>query len=244
MNCAAPRRLRARGVPPWRSEWLTTHHLGKALRRATGAALSARGRTDGVGLCVLDLGCGQRPWAGLFGRAWCIGVDVDTWGARPDVIATATALPFAAHRFDLVFCSQVLEHVPAPQPVLAECVRVLRPGGELLLSVPFYWPLHEEPHDYRRFTARGLELDLEEAGFDLVKLEADCGSLTMVVAAVLELLPRRHGLWLPMAPLVLLANGLALILQGLSRDRRSTLNWVVRARRRAAGSPAASLETS
>jgi hypothetical protein len=47
-----------------------------------------------------------------------------------------------------------------------------------------------------------------------------------------------------MAPLVLLANGLALILQGLSRDRRSTLNWVVRARRRAAGSPAASLETS
>ena len=75
-------------------------------------------------------------------------------------------------------------------------------------------------------------------------MEPDCGSLTMVAAAALELLPRRHGLWLPLAPLVLLANGLALILQGLSRDRRSTLNWVVRARRRAARAPAASLETS
>jgi len=244
MNGAPPRRLQARGVPPWRSEWLTTHHLGKALRRDTAAALAARGSAGGDGLRALDLGCGQRPWADLFGRAWCIGVDIGTWGARPDVVATAAALPFAAGRFDLVFSSQVLEHVPEPKPVLAECARVLRPAGELVLSVPFYWPLHEEPHDYRRFTPRGLARDLEEVGFELVAVEPDCGSLTMVVAAALELLPRRHGLWLPVAPLVLLANGLALILQGLSRDRRSTLNWVVRARRRAARAPAASLETS
>jgi SAM-dependent methyltransferase len=242
MNGAAPRRLQARGVPPWRSEWLTTHHLGKALRRATAPALAASGNAGGEGLRVLDVGCGQRPWAELFGRAWCIGVDIGTWGSRPDVVATAAALPFAASRFDLVFSSQVLEHVPEPRPVLAECARVLRPGGELVLSVPFYWPLHEEPHDYRRFTPRGLERALDEVGLDLVGIEADCGSLTMVVAAALELLPRRHGLWLLMAPWVLLANGLALLLQRLSRDRRSTLNWVVRARRRAAVPPASSGE--
>lgn len=232
MSGARARRLDARGVPPWRTGWLTTHHLGQALRRATASALAARGSASGRGLRVLDLGCGQRPWASLFGDAWCIGVDISRQGARPDVVAAAASLPFAAGSFDLVFSSQVLEHVPDARSVLAECARLLHADGELVLSVPFYWPLHEEPHDYRRFTPHGLRRALREAGFEPIVVQADCGSLTMVVAAGLELLPLRYGLWLVMAPLVLLANGVTLALQRLSRDRRSTLNWVVRARRR------------
>jgi hypothetical protein len=116
--------------------------------------------------------------------------------------------------------------------VLTECARLLRFDGELVLSVPFYWPLHEEPHDYRRFTPQGLRRVLRATGLETIVVHADCGSLTMAVVAALQLLPRRHGLWLLMTPLVLLANGTALALQWLSGDRRSTLNWVVRARRR------------
>lgn len=231
MNRAPPRRLQARGVPPWRADWLTHHHLARALRRAMADALRALGSPGGAGLMALDLGCGQRPWHALFGRARCLGVDISTEGARPDLLAGGHALPFAAGQFDLVFSSQVLEHVPDDAAVLAECARVLRTGGELVLSVPFYWPLHEEPHDHRRFTSHGLQRALPAAGFEVVDIMADSGSLTMVVAAALELLPRRRGLWLPMAPLVLAANAMALALQPLSRDRRSTLNWVVRARR-------------
>ena len=233
MNGAPPRRLQARGVPPWRSEWLTTHHLGKALRRDTAAALAARGSAGGDGLRALDLGCGQRPWADLFGRAWCIGVDIGTWGARPDVVASAAALPFAAGRFDLVFSSQVLEHVPEPKPVLAECVGVLRPAGELVLSVPFYWPLHEEPHDYRRFTPRGLARDLEEVGFELVAVEPDCGSLTQAAVSLIEALPR-WALWL-----VPVGNVAAPWLQRFSTAGRSTLNYVVVGRRPDPAAPVA-----
>ena len=231
MSTAPPRRLQARGVPPWRADWLTHHHLARALRRAMAGALRSLGSPGGAGLIALDLGCGQRPWSALFGHARCLGVDISTEGASPDLLAAGHALPFVHGSFDLVFSSQVLEHVPDDAPVLAECARVLRPGGELVLSVPFYWPLHEEPHDHRRFTSHGLQRALQVAGFEVVELVADSGSLSMVVAAALELLPRRRGLWLPMAPLVLAANALALALQPFSRDRRSTLNWVVRARR-------------
>ena len=225
-----PRRRRHLHLPPWRTDWLTARLLAAALQRATGRAFAALGAAEGTaGLRVLDLGCGERPWSALFGEAHVIGVDIATEGARPDVVALGAALPFADGSFDLVFTSQVLEHVPDDAPVLAECARTLRPGGALVLSVPFYWPLHEEPHDYRRFTHHGLRRALAQAGFGRVEIEADAGSLTMVVAAVLELLPRRHGAWLLMAPLVLLLNGLAWAAQPLSRDRRSTLNWVATA---------------
>ena len=49
-------------------------------------------------------------------------------------------LPFAEGRFDLVICSEVLEHVPAHDRAVAEIIRVLRPGGDLVVSVPRYGP--------------------------------------------------------------------------------------------------------
>ncbi len=231
MSLAAPRRLRQPRVGPWRADWLTVRSLRVALHEACARACPAL-RGPGAGaLRVLDLGCGERPWAGLFGGAHCIGVDIASQGARPDVIASGASLPFANASFDLVFSSQVLEHVPRPDPVLAESARVLRAGGALVMSVPFYWPLHEEPHDYGRFTPHGLRRLLAQAGFTDIEVRPDCGSLTMVGAALAELVPRRRGLWLVFAPLVLSLNIGVSLLQPLSADRRSTLNWIVTARR-------------
>lgn len=218
-------------VPPWRTDWLTTRALRLALQAAATRALAAVGAMDTTALRVLDLGCGERPWEGLFGHAHCIGVDISSDGARPDVVAQGHALPFPDASFDIVFSSQVLEHVADEKPVLGECARTLRPAGQLVLSVPFYWPLHEEPHDYRRFTCHGLRRSLAQAGFDRIEVQADTGSLTMVAAAALELLPRRWGAWLVVAPLVLAVNAAAWLAQPLSRDHRSPLNWIVTARR-------------
>lgn len=224
-----PRRLRQTHVGPWRADWLTVRSLRQALRGACQRACPALASTSARDLLVLDLGCGERPWAGLFGPARCIGIDIATQGARPDVVASASRLPFRDAAFDLVFSSQVLEHVPRPEPVVAECARVLRDGGALVMSVPFYWPLHEEPHDYGRFTPHGLRRLLAEIGFTHIDVRPDCGSLTMAGAALIELLPRRRGLWLAFSPLVLTLNLGVWLLQPLSRDRRSTLNWIVTA---------------
>jgi SAM-dependent methyltransferase len=226
-----PRRRQSAQVAPWRADWLTTHRLATALGSAVRHAFAEWARPDGKDLLVLDLGCGERPWRGLFGHARCVGVDLGIDGACPDVVADGAALPFAAGAFDLVFSSQVLEHVPDDQGVLQECARVLRPGGQLVLSVPFYWPLHEEPHDFRRFTNHGLRCLLQQAGFGRVVVQPDSGSLTMATVAVLELLPRQHGTWVLLAPLVLAINLLAVLAQRVSADRRSTLNWVVTAQK-------------
>lgn len=59
----------------------------------------------------------------------------------------------------------VIEHLPEPREFLAECYRLLRPGGALFITVPFMWEVHEAPHDYYRFTRYGLDFLLEQAGF-------------------------------------------------------------------------------
>jgi len=71
---------------------------------------------------------------------------------------------------ETVFCSQVLEHVPEPWAALAEFQRVLKPGGYVILSVPHISWLHNEPHDYYRFTRHGLRILLERQGFTVVEI--------------------------------------------------------------------------
>lgn len=57
---------------------------------------------------------------------------------------------------DMVFCLEVLEHVKNPFNAANEIIRILKPGGVLIGSTPFMMPIHEEPHDYFRFTGYGL----------------------------------------------------------------------------------------
>ena len=213
-------RLQQRRLSRWRRDYLTYRALWPAL---AGAVQQALGGRRSAGLVVLDLGCGQRPYADLFGAAWCIGLDRSLDGARPDILAEAGRLPLRAGCADLVFCSQVIEHVPDPAALLAECGRVLRPGSQLVLSAPFWWPMHEEPHDYLRFTRHGLVALVQGAGLRVLAIEPDSGAMTAAVVALIEALPR----WA--RGLVPLLNLLAPLLQALSPDRRSTLNWVLRA---------------
>jgi ubiquinone/menaquinone biosynthesis C-methylase UbiE len=54
--------------------------------------------------------------------------------------ADVTKLPFAGGIFDVVICSEVLEHIEDNQTAVAELVRVLKPGGDLVVTVPRFWP--------------------------------------------------------------------------------------------------------
>jgi len=89
----------------------------------------------------------------------------------PDTLADAAELPFVADCFDAVVCTEVLEHVPEPRRVLSEAHRILRPGGRLLLTVPFLYPIHAYPYDYGRYTDSYWQTALRAAGFRNVQLE-------------------------------------------------------------------------
>ena len=84
---------------------------------------------------------------------------------RPDVQADAAYIPFKEGCFDAVICSELLEHVLDPLAVLREIHRVVRPGGTLLICVPFLFHIHGDPHDYGRYTDFYWSQTLKTSGF-------------------------------------------------------------------------------
>lgn len=111
---------------------------------------------------LLDVGSARsaRPW--LPER---LTLDVSP-GRGVDLVADLEALdgiPDGA--FGTVLCTEVLEHVLHPERALAELHRVTRPGGRLLLSVPWIYPFHPCPLDLRRFTLQGLARLVEDSGW-------------------------------------------------------------------------------
>ena len=85
-----------------------------------------------------------------------------------DIFAQATALPFKDETFDVVLCTEVMEHVPEPQMMLDEIYRVLKPGRTLIFTTPFLVPLHEQPYDFFRYTPLALRYMLEKSGYDII----------------------------------------------------------------------------
>lgn len=96
-----------------------------------------------------------------------LGIDM-RGGPGVDLEATGDNLPFDDGRFAIVVALEMLEHDRRFWLTLAECHRVLRPGGHLIVTTrAFGFPRHEHPHDYWRFTTEGLVAALEWAGFEL-----------------------------------------------------------------------------
>jgi SAM-dependent methyltransferase len=144
----------------------------------------ARGR-------LLDVGCGDKPYESIFTPyvTEYIGIEHEaTFAAtaasqsarKPDLVYDGTKLPFEDRTFDTVLNVQVLEHTPRPKELVLEMGRVLKDDGLLILSAPFQFRLHEQPHDYFRYSPHGLGVLCEAAGLELVDVLAQ-GSLWSVL---------------------------------------------------------------
>ncbi|HXS35856.1 MAG TPA: methyltransferase domain-containing protein [Flavipsychrobacter sp.] len=127
--------------------------------------------------CVLDFGCGSKPYVSLFNVEKYIGLDYQTdvseknTALAADVFYDGNTIPFDNNFFDSVFSSEVLEHVFNPDEILEEIHRVLKPGGCLMLTCPFFWPEHEQPYDYARYSSFGIQHLMQKHGFRVVKYE-------------------------------------------------------------------------
>jgi SAM-dependent methyltransferase len=87
---------------------------------------------------------------------------------KPDICASATALPFADESIDRVSSTALFEHVAFPHDIIREAFRVLRPGGFLFIVVPFHFVQHGCPQDYLRYTDQFFKEVCEAAGFSEV----------------------------------------------------------------------------
>jgi SAM-dependent methyltransferase len=130
---------------------------------------------------VLDAGAGRGAYREILKNTAqeYIGMDVSSSEAT-SAVGDIQTLPFSEESFDTVFCSQVLEHVPRPWNALAEMKRVLKPGGHLILSVPHISWLHNEPHDYYRYTLHGLRFLLNQAGFEELEMRPAGGLMSLL----------------------------------------------------------------
>lgn len=127
---------------------------------------------------VLDVGAGEAPYRELFLEHRYVTLDrADTQhSGEVDMQGSADSIPVGDGSFDVVVCTQVLEHVPRPLDALREFRRVLRSGGILIATVPFLWEEHETPFDYYRYTRYGIEHLARSAGFSEVEVKprTDC----------------------------------------------------------------------
>jgi len=175
---------------------------------------------------LLDYGCGGQPYRELFSRfvAQYIGADVaPAAGIKLDLLFQAgEPLGLPDQSVDTILSSQVLEHVPDPQAYVAECKRLLRPAGKLIISVPMQFRQHEKPYDYHRFTRFGLERLLQQEGLKILDLRPCGGAFAMLGQILCNTLSVR-GVKSKLA--YRLINRSALWLDRKYPDYDDTMNW-------------------
>lgn len=176
---------------------------------------------------MLDYGCGGQPYRTLYETrvSQYIGADVNAAiGIDIDLIITpGDPLSIDSHSIDTILSTQTLEHVYHFQVYLAECRRLLRTGGHLILTVPMQWRMHEVPFDFWRFTKYGVLSALEEQGLKVVHL-SPCGGAWALLGQLLNnyLCESRRG----SKALFWLINRAALWMDKRLPDTEETIGWM------------------
>jgi SAM-dependent methyltransferase len=182
-------------VPPRRSRYhLSVRGLVAALQAAARKELSGKSQ-----LRLLDVGCGDKPYRAFFAPYCDLHVGVDGYpGAQVDHVAPAERLPFDRESFDVVLCTQVLQHTDDPAQSVREIHRVLAPGGVCIVSTHGTFIYHPHPVDYWRWTSAGLEKLFRDAGFrevSVVGTEGIASSIGCLASYYLATFCERVG-WL------------------------------------------------
>lgn len=213
-------RLKLRKTRIWHQNYLIYRYLWPNIEWAVE---SVKKQLKIIKPKVLDVGCGEKPYRDLFEDCEYTGLNPTAEGADPDILGDATDLPVKSETVDIVFTTQVIEHVPEPQKMINECFRVLKPGGALVLTGPFYWPIHEEPYDYYRYTRYGLEYMLQKAGFTTWEIRPDGGDWAQILLSINLKVPRVFF------PIRILVNCLGLLAEKVSTSENIPANYTLKA---------------
>ena len=143
---------------------------------------------------VLDVGAGERKrYAEFFGQAKkYLTMDINPEN-NPDIVGRAEKIPLGDDSVDSIVCTQVLGDVFKLGRAIKEFSRVLRRNGILLLTESLAGEMHDEPHDYWRFTKFSLKKLLERNNFKIIAVDQRGGFFSTVAQIKIRyLLDRWH----------------------------------------------------
>lgn len=121
---------------------------------------------------VVDLGCGNMPYKetvlSIDAVKEYIGIDwagTNYYSNKPDYFWDGVTIPLENDTIDCVLFTEVIEHLDDPLIAMKEIYRVLKPGGIIVGTTPFFWLLHEVPNDMQRLSPFGIKRIIEKAGY-------------------------------------------------------------------------------
>ena len=192
---------------------------------------------------LLDIGCGNKPYEkefeGLIDKY--VGCDViQSSQNKVDILCHANKIPLEDTSFDTLFSTQTIEHVEDHHGLVNEAYRLLKKDGYFIVSGPMYWPLHEQPYDFFRFTKYGFKYVLEKSGFEVVEILSNGGMWATAGQALIHAFKNSHSTNLKVRilkslytrlRLVWLINTVFLRLDKANYNPINTMNYVIIAKK-------------
>ncbi|MFA6463633.1 MAG: class I SAM-dependent methyltransferase [Candidatus Paceibacterota bacterium] len=163
--------------PSWYSVFINPYFIA---RKSLNNHVKEFSKTVGLNKDILDVGCGSKPYKIFFEKNNYVGIDIKEDSDADDVkipekFYDGLNIPYNDNSFDFIICTQVLEHAIDPDKLLKECNRVLKQNGIIFLTMPFVYPEHAIPYDFRRFTSYGHRKIFKECSFDIKSISPTCG---------------------------------------------------------------------
>ncbi len=154
-------------------------------------------------------------------------IDIDE-KRRPDIVCSVEDMAvFKTSSVDVFFCMEVLEHVQNPFSAVTEITRVLKPGGVMIGSTPFMFPIHDEPYDFYRYTKYGIQHLFRD--FDTVKLVERNSYIESIYVVLLRLLNvgsiRQRLVGVLLFPLYIVLLPCVLLLSLFVTNKQSTTGY-------------------
>lgn len=187
------------------------------LKQITATELVNLNKINGGFKSVLDVGCGNQIYKQFIDFDDYVGIDVEVSGhpndqKKVDLFFDGVNIPFSNEKFDLIICTEVLEHALNPDELVLEMKRVLKADGMILITVPSMWGEHETPFDFRRYTSFGIKKMMDDMGLHITKFQKERpGVLAFITLGLSEINASKNGrfikkianLWLKVSFIIL-----------------------------------------
>lgn len=185
---------------------------------------------------LLDVGSGPSPYSFIFRNRISnhVRIDHERVSHEPDVVCDVSEMPVKDNSIDCILCTQLLEYILEPHQLIDNFSRIIKPGGKVLLSAPFIYPVHHKSLDYFRYTDSCLRKLFQDRAFDIIQCKPLGGFFVTIIQLATHYITYwmfRGAVKILVLPMLLVSNitlnMIALLLDRIEHDNTFTLNYFI-----------------